>query len=343
MGTNKWLGTNNWLCRSASLFLILTLALASSASAFQEEESKKKKVTPQGTPVLWREPADIATRDLFLGPGGEAMKPDLSKVTFVKEETGGYSPKFRVKDGAGKTWVAKLGKEAQPETAAVRLIWAAGYVTEVSYLVPCAKIEGAPRPKKDVARCEGGGFTNVRFEARPDEWERLDEWGWKQNPFNGTKELQGLVVLMAMLNNWDLKDSNNKVIYVPGEAGQPGELRYVISDLGATLGKTGNFFTRSRNKPEDFVKAKFIKGVEGGRVDFNYTGKSATLFDGITVEQASWLGGLLSQLSDQQISDAFRAANYSPEDVAALTRAFRVRINELTSISTPVGERTASP
>jgi len=79
--------------------------------------------------VLWRAPEDIPSRDLYLGPGGERMRPDLSRVTFVKDETGGYSTKFRVRDGAGREWVAKVGKEAQSETAAVRLVWAVGHTS----------------------------------------------------------------------------------------------------------------------------------------------------------------------------------------------------------------------
>ena len=137
------------------------------APAFAAQDGEGKKPAPAGTPVLWRAPGDIASRDLFHGPGGEAMKPDLSRVTFVKEETGGFSTKYRVRDGAGRVWVAKIGKEAQAETAAVRLVWAVGYMTEVIYLAPCVRIEGAPPPGKGVETCAGGGLANVRFEARP--------------------------------------------------------------------------------------------------------------------------------------------------------------------------------
>jgi hypothetical protein len=312
--------------RSLPAFLIiLVLHLSPSAFAFQ----KQKKEAPTGSPVLWREPTDIASRNLLLGPGGEKMKPDLSRITFVREETGGFSTKFRVSDGAGKIWVAKLGKEAQPETSSVRLLWAAGYVTEVSYLVPCVQIEGAP--DKKVERCEGKGFANVRFEARPKEWKRLDNWSWQQNAFTKTKEFQGLVVMMALLNNWDLKESNNRIIHALSEDGQ-GELRHVVSDLGATLGKTGNFISRSRNDAEDFAKAKFIEKVEAGKVYFKYTGKSEPLFDNITVEQAKWVGDILSRLSEQQIVDAFRAANYSSEEVQMLAGAMRKRIAALVAL-----------
>ena len=84
----------------------------------------------------------------------------------------------------------------------------------------------------------GDGYANVRFEARPENVKRLDMWSWNENPFKGTNEFAGLVVMMGLLNNWDLKDTNNKIVYVPGADASSGELRYVISDLGATLGKT---------------------------------------------------------------------------------------------------------
>ena len=323
--------------RLAALALAVMVALSCHVSAVQKDSKKEKEPAPQGTPVLWRDPGDVSALDLFAGPGGEEMKPDVSSVTFVKDESaGGYSPKFRVTDGAGKTWVAKFGKEAQPETAAVRLAWAVGYVTEVSYLVPCVQIKGAPEPRKKVDRCDDKGFANVRFEARPDEWKRLDNWSWGENPFKGTKEFQGLVVLMGLINNWDLKDTNNKIVYVPGDGGE-GELRYIISDLGATFGKTGNFITHDRNAPENFAKSKFVEKVENGHVKFSYDGKNSGLFHGISVENARWIGEQLSRLSDKQIEDAFRAANYSGADLQTLVAEVRSRVQELTSLPGPAG------
>jgi hypothetical protein len=313
--------------------LAIVLLLMASTAVFAQKESKQKKAPPQGTPVLWEQPTDITTRNLLLGPGGEALKPDLSKVTFVRDQLGGgFSINYRVSDGSGNIWVAKLGKEAQPETASARLVWAVGYKTEINHLVPCVHIQGAPEPRYKVKRCEGKGFANVKFEARPKEVKRLDPWSWTNNAFTGTKEFQGMLVLMSLLNNWDLKDDNNRILHVPaGSNGQP-ELQYIISDLGATFGKTGGFLSHNRNAPEDFVKSKFVEGVEGNRVRFAYGGKNAGLFKNITVEQTKWIGSLLSQLSDQQISDAFRAANYLPEEVDVLTKAVRARINQLVNV-----------
>lgn len=289
---------------------------------FSLAEAKKKQVLPKGTPVLWTAPANIGSRNLYLGPGGAAMKPDLSRITFLEEEKGGYSgTKYRIRDGAGREWVAKIGKEAQSEVAAVRLLWAAGYETEINYLVPRLTIPGK------------GNFEDVRLEGRPGGEKRLTEWKWEQNPFAGRREFQGLKIMMLLLENWDIKDSNNEIIQVKGT----NRLRYVISDLGATFGKTGGLpilwtITRSRNNPEDYEKAKFVEGVKGNLVKFSYSGKKKSIFDDITVGQARWLGGWLSRLGKAQIRDAFRAANYNAQEVETLTEAVIDRIEQLRAV-----------
>ncbi|HEX8000758.1 MAG TPA: hypothetical protein VF528_20420 [Pyrinomonadaceae bacterium] len=317
--------------RKLVVLMALLLFVVSPASLVAQKK-KTKKAPPTGTPVLWQEPTDLESRDLFLGPGGDA-KPDLSRVTFIRDQMGGgYSTNYRVRDGSGKIWVAKLGKEAQSEAASVRLVWAVGYMTEINYLIPCVQIQGAPDTGKKFDRCEGKGYANVKFEARPEGVKRLDNWSWANNPFKGTKEFQGMLVLMSLLNNWDLKDDNNRILYVPGTDGGENQLRYIISDLGATVGKTGGFLSRNRNQPESYAKTKFIEGVEGNRVKLSYSGKNSGLFSNITIEEAKWIGGLLSRLSDKQISDAFRAANYSDEDVQLLTGAVRAKINQLVNL-----------
>ena len=307
------------------LLFVLSLLLVLPTNVSLAVADKKDKEIPKGTPVLWRRPVDIRSRDLRLGPGGARMKPDFRRVTFVEEQKGGYSKKYKVRDASGREWVAKIGKEAQAETAAVRLLWALGYMTEINYLSPTSEIVGK------------GIFHNVRFEARPENVKRLDEWKWTDNPFVGTQELRGLKVLMALINNWDIKDSNNQILLVRGENGN--ELRYIISDLGATFGKSGSTpiiwrFTRSRNKPNDYAKAEFVDTVVDNHVHFHYGSKRKDLFSDITVEDATWIGGLLSQLSTQQLRDAFRAANYSPAQLNLLVNEVRERTNELLRVGT---------
>ncbi len=308
--------------RPALILIGMAMLLTGTIQGQKSKKSHPKPIPNDAKPVLWHEPTDIASRDLFLGSGGEAMKPDLSKVTFVADETRSYSKKYRVRDGAGNEWVVKVGPEAQSETAATRLIWAAGYFADITYLVPHVDIEGK------------GSFDNARFEARPKGQKRLGQrWDWSKNPFVGTNELQGLKVLMALINNWDIQNHNNNILLVTDEATGEKEARYFDTDLGASFGKEGNFIGHTRNRPDQYIAdTKFITGVEHGMVRFDYKGKNKQLINDITVGQAKWLGNILSQLSDQQISDAFRAANYSPEQIEALTRVVKARINELVSL-----------
>ena len=294
------------------LYAILLIALAAATAQAQKQGT--------GKAVLW-EAVDASTLDLYAGPGGEAMRPNLSRIQFIEEETGGHNKKYRVKDGSGRTWVVKLGIEAKPETAAVRLLYGLGYKTEINYFVPKVTIPGK------------GTFEDVRFEARPDNVKRLEEWKWKTNPFVGTKELQGLKMMMVFMNNWDVLDLQNKVLQVGNEQ------HYIVSDLGRTFGRLGNNnfpliyrMGRRTGSAGHYTETDFIDKVDEGEVKLAYKGKNRGLFDeGFTVEDAAWLADRFQSLSDKQIADAFRAANYSPEEIDVFVEAVRRRINELES------------
>ena len=248
--------------------------------------------------------------------------PDISRVTFIKEEKGGHSKKFRIRDASGRVWVAKVSDEAQSETAAVRLMYGLGYKTEINYLVPSLTIPGK------------GTFPNARLEARPDDVDRGKEWKWGKSPFEGTRPMKGLMLMMAFINNWDMKSANNVILT------SNGQKQYVISDLGVSFGKTGSnplplFWRigRSRNKPDDYAKSRFVTGVDDDEVNVRFNGKNRSRMDDFTTADARWLAGLLNQLSERQIRDAFRAANYSQRDINTLTRAVQFRIAQLTGAS----------
>ena len=307
---------------SEKLLRLLTILFIFSFSlTIAPAQKKSKKTIPQGKRIMW-EKVNISQRDTFYGPGGREMQPDLSKITFIKEEKGGHNKKYRIRDGAGRVWVAKLGREAQPETASVRLLWALGYKTEINYLVPSITI-----PTK-------GTFKNVRLEARPENIERLGNWDWRNNPFQNTNELQGLKIMMVLLKNWDIIEINNNILGTIGQSGQ--ELHYIVGDLGRTFGRLGNNnfpviyrLGRTTGRPKHYAKSILVRDVEDGRIELSYKGKLRDIFKNVTVPQGRWLADLLIQLKDKQISDAFRAANYSPADIDILTRAVKSKINEL--------------
>ncbi len=307
---------SNRIYRSA-LGILFIILLVSGLTA-----QKKSKHTINGEKAVLWEQVDIRKQDLFLGPGGTEMMPDLSRITFIADKKGGHSKKYEITDGAGRKWTAKIGDESQSETAALRFLWAIGYKTEVNYLVPTLTIPGK------------GTFTNVRLKGRPEGVKKGEEWEWGYTPFEKTRQMQGLKLMMAFLNNWDTKAINN-VILKNGD-----EREYVVSDLGATFGKMGSSslplfwrIGRSRNKPLDYSHAQFIKDAGKGRLSVVFNGKNrGRILKNMTIADARWLADLLSQLSDKQIRDAFRAANYSSHDVDVLTSAVEKRINQLNRV-----------
>lgn len=107
--------------RSTILKLFLILLFITSLTTFGTSQNRSKNNYTDENAVLW-ESVDITQQNLFLGSGGMAMQPDLSNITFVRNGKKGYSKKYIIKDGSGNEWVAKVGLEAQSETAAVRLL-----------------------------------------------------------------------------------------------------------------------------------------------------------------------------------------------------------------------------
>src|SRR6476660_1406812 len=102
-----------------------------------------KAPSPGAKAILWRDPTDIASRNLLYGSGGEGHQP-RGPFTFIQEDLEGSNPKFDVRDQDGVKWKVKLGAEARPEVAATRLVWAAGYFTNEDYFVADLQVQALP-------------------------------------------------------------------------------------------------------------------------------------------------------------------------------------------------------
>lgn len=311
---------------------------------------KKKKTVPTGTPILWRSPGDISQLNLQHGPGSPALAP-VAPFTFVKEDTTGASPKFRVKDAQGVNWNVKIGIESQAETVSTRLVWAMGYFAEEAYYMDRVEIKNLPRLARGGEFVEGGSIVRgARFEPRRKGVTRGALWDWLKNPFVGSRELDGLKVLMVLLANYDTRLENNHILYQKADDGAM-QARYVVTDIGAVLGRVGGLGgSRVKNSLKDFQESKFITSVQDGVVEFDYNtkpkgaGKFASIFSPgygksqankekamkrIPVVNARWIGEMLSQLSHEQLRDAFRAANYDQQTMEGFIKVLRDRIDQL--------------
>jgi hypothetical protein len=245
-------------------------------------------------------------------------------------------------------WRIKWGDEVNAEALATRLAWAAGYFAEVTYFAAEGRIEG-------LSVDEHGHFENARFELEEENvTKHFDEhsWAWNDNPFVGTRELNGLKIVMMWLSNWDAKDvrdvargSNTAIFEYPVASGLR-EARYLITDWGGAFGRWGSVVRRGRWDCHAFEQesAGFVTGVDGEFVRFGYTGqRTADIAEGIRVSDAQWLLETVGQLSLEQLADAVRASGGTPEETAVFSRALRARLDALAAAVNPSVESSAVP
>src|SRR3984893_14396042 len=203
----------------------------------------------------------------------------------------------------------------------------------------------------------GGRMPRVRKSRRLHDWQTLTSSSkkcpkamtlWSANEEFRFREdsvsvFNGLRVMMALVNNWDLKTINNSIYEVNDEA------EYLVSDVGATFGKTGDPLHRSKSVLKDYEDSKFIDKVTNDFVDFvmhsrppllaainipNY--EKRTHMQDVTKHipraDAKWSGERLSQLSEEQIRDCFRAGGYTQEEVEGYSAVIQNRIAALNAL-----------
>jgi hypothetical protein len=295
--------------------------------------------------VIWHETVDVQQLNLIYGAGGKEDAPNPNaKYKFRKEDESGSNPKFDVEDDSGVHWRVKLGPEPRAETAATRLLFAAGYFVDEDYYLEDLLVEGLPKLHKGQSFVSDDGIVHgARLERRTKEIKKLGTWEWFKNPFVGSKELNGLRVMMALINNWDLKTVNNSIYQMEDQT------VYAVTDVGATFGKTGNPAVRSKSRLKDYEDSKFIQRITRDDVDFvlhsrplfitavdfpNYHERTAMqeITKHIPRADAKWLGQRLSQLSAEQIRDCFRAGGYTQDEVEGYSRVVQNRIAELNAL-----------
>ncbi len=267
---------------------------------------------------FWKAPVDLAERNLFDGPWPTSVAPDpKGTYDFVSAKHVGVSPGFTVTDEHGTEWSVKQGPEAQVEVAVSRILSAVGYRQPPVYYLASWTLTGAPAK---TLQSEG------RFRPKLPNLKDAGEWSWHVNPFIGTQPYNGLRVLMMILNESDLKDSNNTIYSIKTPADAPNNTAsrwYVVRDIGAGLGETGRV-EPTRGDSELFVRTGFIKGVSNGEVVFNYHGRHQELADHLSPADVRWMCDLLARLRPAQWQDAFRAAGYGAE----ITDRYIARITE---------------
>jgi len=290
---------------------------------------------------IWHDVHSEDVNDLRYGPGGAAYVPD-PPFEFVEELLTGTHPSVSVRDRNRRLWRVKWGAEAKPEAFCVRFAAACGYFAEVTHYVASGRIAGVgaltrARPMID----EAGSFTDARFELEDRSVRMLFEehsWAWNDNPFVGTRQLDGLKIVVMLLSNWDSKDrrdvsrGSNTAIFEYPVSRLSTEARYLITDWGGAMGRWGTtVVSRGRWDAEGFEAQTpgFVAGIRDGVVDFGYQGQRSEIGRGIPVTHVRWFYRKVRRITEPALRTGLLASGATGEEAARFARALMVRIEAL--------------
>lgn len=286
--------------------------------------------------VLWKKPPALTVSDWVSGPGGEKAAP-RPPFKFQKENLGGANAKIEVTDAAGKAWTVKFGSEVHSDTFAARFLYALGYAASPTYFVPTGVIDDVhdlKRAKYFVRK--DGSFQKARFKLRQ---AHKRQWSWADNPFQGTRELGGLKLVVMLLSNWDTKDSrdgesSNNGVFEESPSGSDGW--FAVTDWGASLGKSGDFFLRDRWNWRGYrdQTQHFAMMRRDGSIKWGFHGKHKNdIVKDVNIEDVRWLLPHLLRITDEQITAGLEASGATGPVAREFTRAIRERVSGLQKIS----------
>ena len=282
-------------------------------------------------------PTNIAAMDIRRGPAGRRVFAFRETVTcdYVDKDLSGRSPKFacasegddlKVKFGGGNA-------EVYAEVAATRLLWALGFGADRMYPVRVI-CRGCPEHLAGILRSDGSTlFDPASIERKMPGKEFTPDSSWAWGELDNVQEARGgapaahrdaLKLVAVFLQHTDSKPEQQRVVCREDDARTAGTCTQpvmMINDVGLTFGGTSLVNANSKGMNlAAWAATPIWKGDTGcvGNLPKSATG---TLKDPVISEGGrAFLAGLLTQLSDAQITALFEVSRVTlrlrdPEDV----------------------------
>ena len=314
---------------------------------------------------VWQEPpVPVAQADLGGEPPGPDALPRESEVVcrFQYRSSPGYSPKFHCVRPGGDVLKVKYGwnsREVRTEVASTRLLAALGFGADRMYVVERVRCFGCPpypyeklawlgMLRVDYREYRDFDFVSVERPLGGAELETATVRGWRWDelaqidPARGGStrdEVDALRLMAVFLSNWDSKDSNQRLVCLPGPSADPSSAPApcprpfaYMHDVGTTFGPHSMNVREWSARPVWTDAARCLVSMKGLPYD------GATFGDTrISEGGRRFLAEKLAALSPPQIEELFRSARF-PEfpwkneedgDLGRWVAAFQDRVRQI--------------
>ena len=310
---------------------------------------------------IWRKPETPISRAAFDGH-------NLAELSckFKIDELGGTTPKFDCELESGEEVRIKYGNgpEALAETAATRLLRALGFGADHVTLVRKLRCYGCPKEPFSVMKAVEITRSDPVFQrlvnydsyeefewvalerkmnARPVETKKLEGWSFfeldtVQTDRGGAPRahVDGLRLMAVLLAHWDNKSENQRLVCLSQDwpEDMPCERPFLLlQDVGATFGPTKLDLDAWTQVPMWEDRASCMISMK------NLPFEGAT-FGHAAISEAGrqFIGGLLAQLSEEQVTALFANARFAEKrgmvmpvaPVAEWVRVFMQKVRAVT-------------
>jgi hypothetical protein len=310
---------------------------------------------------VWRPP-----RTPIDQAGFDGVNLDEVTCRFEVDVPGGTTPKFDCVFDSGEEIRIKYGNgpEAPAETAATRLLRTVGFGADDVTLVRTLRCFGCPMEPFSVMKAveitgteplyervvdydDPTEFTWVALERKLHAWPVETETvkGWSFHELDAVQaagggapraHIDGLRLMAVLLAHWDNKAENQRLVCLSERWPEDTPCRepfLLLQDVGATFGPTKMDFDAWQRVPMWEDRASCTVSMR----DLPYAGAT---FGAATITEAGrqFVGGLLAQLSDDQLTALFASARFGdqrgwltrPTPVADWVRVFKQKVRAIT-------------
>ena len=297
--------------------------------------SPDERVDALSRASVWRQPPPIARTRLTADP----KQPKMISCTFEIAQLNGTAPKFDCRLPDGDKIRVKYGNspEVPSEVASTRLLHALGFGADDMALYETVRCFGCPSEPFLTMKTLGfagaqdlygkvmdpGSYKDFEWAAvekkhpgRPIETAEIEGWAFFEldliDPKKGgapRAQVDALRLLAVMLSHWDNKSENQRLVCLSEkdwpEGGKCQRPFALMQDVGSAWGPR-------KVDLEEWIKAPVWSDRATCTASMDHLPYHGATFKPVKIsdEGRRFLGGLLTQLSDQQLHDLFSSARF---------------------------------